>query len=213
MKYLRLRVCPPDGVVKISAPHGVSMAQINQFVTEKAAWITEQQVKVRARPKLRVMRYQNGEIHQVFGKDYPLSILPTRGRERVQRRDGLLEIHCHPSATRDRRKALLDSWYRERLQRAIPKFIDKHEARMGVRVKEFRIRKMKTRWGSCNIQKKRIWLSLELASKPLKCLEYVVVHEMVHLLEASHNKRFQNLMSKYLPDWRERKEQLNMRSS
>lgn len=120
-----------------------------------------------------------------------------------------LEIRVRPGAGRDKREAVLAAWYRRRLYAAIPPLIAKWEPEIGVTVAEYRIKKMKTRWGSCNIDARRIWLNLELAKKPPACLEYVLVHEMVHLLERRHNDRFRRLMDRFLPQWRLHRDELN----
>ncbi len=117
-------------------------------------------------------------------------------------------MQIQPGMDRDERQVLLEDWYRRQLKKVIPDFISRWEPVLGVHVKEWRVRKMKTRWGSCNIQAQRIWLNLELAKKPLKCLEYIIVHEMNHLLERYHNTRFYRLMDSWMPDWRDYKELL-----
>ncbi len=210
VKYLRIRICPPDGAIKVSAPRHASLAEIRAFLREKSDWIEAQQARVRALPKPKTLRFREGEMHQVFGKACALRIIETpRGRERVQLRHRILELYCKPGTTRDHRAALVEAWQRDQLKQMIPAIIARYKRRMGVEVREFRVRKMKSRWGSCNIRAKRVWLSLELASKPPECLEYVVVHEMAHLLEASHNRRFWRLVEAYMPGWREWRNLLN----
>jgi hypothetical protein len=114
-----------------------------------------------------------------------------------------------PKSSKAKRKEILDAWYRERLRELVPNFIKEYEKSMKVQVAEFGIRKMKTKWGTCNIQAGRIWLNLELAKKPISCVEYIVVHEMVHLLERSHNARFIAYMDKHMPQWKSIKQELN----
>ena len=211
VKYMRVRVCPPDGLITVSAPLWVPLADIRKFVLEKADWIEKHQAKVRARPKPKQLRYRDGEIHHFYGKAYALRLYEAQRKERVVRFGDELEMYIKPGATRQRREQLLDAFYRKQLLDAIPDLIAKYEPRMNVEVREFNVRKMRTRWGSCNIKAKRIWLSLELAKKPRECLEYVVVHEMVHLLEASHNARFWRLVERFMPDWEEKKQRLNAR--
>jgi predicted metal-dependent hydrolase len=122
--------------------------------------------------------------------------------------DGLLVMHIAPGATRETRIALLDEWYRRQLRDRIPMLITAWEPVMGVSVAEWGVKRMRTRWGSCNPRARRIWLSLELARRPIACLEYVVVHEMVHLLERGHNRRFYAFMDQFLPDWRSARAEL-----
>jgi len=118
-------------------------------------------------------------------------------------------MQVRPGASYEKKKAVMDGWYRQQLKEAIPALIEKYEAKMGVEVAEFGIKKMRTRWGTCNINARRIWINLELAKKPPECLEYIVVHEMVHLLERKHNDRYRSFMDLYLPRWRVVKEELN----
>lgn len=158
IRNLYLRVSPPDGLVRVSAPSRMQLDNIHRFILSRRDWIKRQQAKLRLQT-------------QVTEKQCPV----------------------------------LDDGYRKYLKETIPNLIDKYETIMGVKVSDFIIRKMKTRWGSCNTQTRRICLNLELAKRSVQCLEYVVVHEMVHLLEPSHNKRFYALMNIFMPDWKDYK--------
>ena len=209
VKYLRIKVCPPDGLVKISAPHRVPLATIENFVREKLGWIAKQQARIRARKPTPPKTFEAGEIHHFLGELYPLSIIEAMAQAKVVLATDAIEIYQRPGSTKEKREALLEDWYRQQLKQRIPALIEKYEPQMDVQVKEFNVKKMKTRWGSCNTRAKRIWLSLALAKKPAECLEYVVVHEMVHLLEASHNKRFWGLVEAYFPDWQTAKSLLS----
>lgn len=209
VKYLRIRVCPPDGRVKISAPHRMPLATIENFVREKQGWIEKQQARIRARKPKPAKTYEEGEVHYLWGNPYVLRIVETSATGSVQLKLETIELAIRPGSSKEKREAALNAWYREQLKQRIPEFIRKYEPQMGVQVKEFNVKKMKTRWGSCNPRAQRIWLSLELAQKPIECLEYVVVHEMVHLLEASHNKRFWGLVGQFMPQWEENKEKLS----
>jgi hypothetical protein len=120
-----------------------------------------------------------------------------------------IELYIRPGTCRDRKKSILDEWYRQQLKELLPALIQRWEKKMGVQVNEFRIKKMKTRWGTCNIKAKRIWLNLDLAKKPVECLVFIVVHEMVHLFERKHNDRFVSYMDKFMPRWKFNKEVLN----
>lgn len=212
VKYLRIRVCPPDGQIKISAPYRMPLVTIENFVREKQGWIDKQQAKIRARKPKPAKTYEEGEVHYLWGNPYVLRIVETNAPASVQLRSETMELAIRPDSSKEKREAALDAWYREQLKLKIPEFIQKYEPRMGVQVKEFNVKKMKTRWGSCNPRAQRIWLSLELTQKPVECLEYVVVHEMVHLLEASHNKRFWGLVEEFLPGWTTAKYSLNSES-
>jgi predicted metal-dependent hydrolase len=209
VKYLRIRVCPPDGRVKISAPHYMPLATIESFVREKQGWIEKQQAKIRARKPKPAKTFEEGEIHYFWGQSYPLQIIESNAPPKVELTAGVIDLYLRPGSTKAKREALLDDWYRQRLKQRISEFIQKYEPQMGVTVSEFNVKKMKTRWGSCNPRARRIWLSLELAHKPEECLEYVVVHEMVHLLEASHNKRFWGFVEAFMPEWAASKEKLS----
>jgi len=153
--------------------------------------------------------FLNRESHYYCGKRYLLEIIEQKKPPCVVLKYNTIEMHVRPSASYEKKKAVLDGWYRQQLKEAIPSLIEKYEVKMGVEVAEFGIKKMRTRWGTCNINARRIWLNLELAKKPPECLEYIVVHEMVHLLERKHNDRYRAFMDLYLPMWRIVKEELN----
>jgi predicted metal-dependent hydrolase len=120
-----------------------------------------------------------------------------------------LILYVRPNSTKERRQKLLNDWYRQQLRAAIPTFLEKWQKEIGVTIGEWGIKRMKTKWGSCNLQARRIWLNLELAKKSPRCLEYIIVHELVHVLERKHNNRFYGYLTKYLPDWKEIKKELN----
>lgn len=185
---------------------------IENFVREKQGWIDKQQAKIRARKPKLAKTYEDGEVHYLWGNPFVLRIVETNAPASVQLSSETIELAMRPGSSKEKREAALGAWYREQLKLKIPEFIQKYESQMGVQVREFNVKKMKTRWGSCNPRAQRIWLSLELAQKPIECLEYVVVHEMVHLLEASHNKRFWGLVEDFLPEWTTAKCRLNSES-
>jgi predicted metal-dependent hydrolase len=146
----------------------------------------------------------------VFGRRYRLSLIDTTGRPQVVLRTKTkMELHVPRRATKAERLAVLDRWYREQLRSAAGPLLEEWQVSLGVRLEFWGVKRMKTKWGSCNHQTKRVWLNAELAKKPLACLEYIVVHELVHLLEPSHGDRFVALMDEYLPDWRQRRDLLN----
>jgi hypothetical protein len=144
-----------------------------------------------------------------MGKRYLLKVIETEGKPKVEIRHDKLILQVRPVSTTEQRHIILHEWYRDQLKSIVPEYIAKWEEIMNVKVEEFGIKKMKTKWGTCNREAKRIWINLELAKKPLECLEYIVVHEMVHLLERNHNDRFIAFMNKYSPQWRHFKEELN----
>jgi len=209
IKYLRLSVHPPVGQVRISAPLRMSANTIREFVISKRDWIHRQQQKLRARDTQAPHTYLDDEIHSVWGEPYRLRIVEQDAAPFVEVSDQTLLLHVLPEWSSARRKALLTAWYRTLLQAAAPTLIARWEPLLRVSVARLSVREMKTRWGSCTPRSRRIRLSTELAKTTPACLEYVVVHEMVHLLEASHNRRFVRLMDQFMPAWRQYRSQLN----
>ncbi len=203
MKNLRLRVLPPHGEVHLSAPHHVSTQAIQRFVRGQLAWIRKKQAEIAARPVLSE-EMVNGERHRLFGQEYELRLCEKYGRHQITIADGgILLLTVRPGTTIANRRRVLSGWYRQQLSLHLLPLIEQWQATIGVTVQACTIRQMRTRWGSCNITKGRISINLELARRPPGCLEYVLVHEMVHLLEPSHNERFWGLVGHYLPDWQE----------
>ena len=210
IRHLYLRVGPPDGRLRVSAPLRLDEDSIRHAVEKRLPWIRRQQEKQRRRERESERSWLSGERHYVEGTGRRLQVTTHEGPPGVRLLDeSTLEMRVRPGTGRDERAGLLDAWYRERLKSSIPRLIAAWEPFLGVTVREWRIRKMKTRWGSCNFRHGRIWLSLELAKKPLACLEYVIVHEMAHLIEPSHNRRFWGILDRHMPDWRTRREALN----
>jgi hypothetical protein len=208
-KNLRLSVHPPEGRVRVSAPYFVSLNTIRVFIASRLDWIQQQQIRVRALPCEPVHDYKDGERHYFAGRAYGLRITERDAVPSLRLVHDSLELGVRPHSSRDRREAVINEWYRAQLKQTLPDIIEKYELLMGVRVAEFGVKRMKTRWGTCNPVARRIWLNLELAKKPAACLEYVVVHEMTHLLERSHNQRFVKLMDQFMPEWRHCKAELN----
>lgn len=205
IKNLHLRIYPPHGEVRISAPSRLSLEAIKKFVFSKLNWIKEQQIKIINRKRIAPLKFISGENHNFFGKKYRLQIIETKGATSIHLKDEIIEIHVKKSADA---KKLLEEFYRREIKKIIPHFIARYERKMQVKVVEFGVKKMKTRWGTCNPKAQRIWLNLELAKRNIKCLEFIVVHEMTHLLERKHSKKFFALMDKFMPDWRVFKEEL-----
>lgn len=206
IKNINLRVCFPDGSVRISAPHRVGIDTIEQFAVSKLSWIRKQKVKVKNQNWMKPVEFRNGAYHYFNGLRYSLKIIEQSGHPGVEFKNGNIELHVRLGMDIKKMRALLDGWYRNQLKIEIPGLIEKWENRMGVRVSEFGIKKMTTRWGTCNPRARRIWLNLELAKRPPGCLEYIIVHEMVHLLERKHNARFRAYMDRFMPEWRTYKE-------
>ena len=209
IRHLYIRLKPPAGEVCVSAPLRMDDDSIRRAVIARKAWIAAKQSEICARPVPERPSFAQGEIHYVEGRPYPLLVSENSGREQVSLTVNGISLETRSEATRARREQLLDRWYRQELEKPLPQLLSKWEPVLGVNTAEWRIRKMKTRWGSCNIKARRICLNLALAKQPPECLEYVLVHELLHLLERRHNERFYQLMDNYLPDWRRRRERLN----
>lgn len=210
VKNINLRVYPPKKEARISAPHYLSEQVIRNFAISKLAWIRNKFSTCKAPVHPDDPEFITGEIHFYKGKalELRISTRDTAPEIILHEKQAILEMIARPGSSKAKRAEILTEWYRARLKEQIPKFIEKWEPVMGVTVQEFGVKKMRTRWGSCNTQAKRIWLNLELAKKSAECLEYVIVHEMVHLLERLHNDRFYQLMSCFLPNWKETEKEL-----
>jgi len=209
IKNVHLSVHPPTGSVRISAPRTMDLGSIRSFAISKLGWIKKQQAKLKNQAKVEPREYINKESHYFNGKRYVLKVVERQATPKVVLKHTTIELHVRAGTARDVRKAILDAWYRQQLKERLPALIEKWEQKMGVQINEFRIKKMKTRWGTCNIQAKRIWLNLELAKKPVECLEFIVVHEMTHLFERKHNARFASYMDRFMPRWKFHKDFLN----
>jgi hypothetical protein len=210
IKNLHLAVYPPDGRVRIATPLRVDDEAVRLFAITRMPWIKKQRRKLTAQPRQAEREYVSRESHYFQGRRYLLNVIHHTGAARVELRNKTyIDLYVRENSTRKHRKKVLEKWYREQLMEQIPALIAKWEAIMDVEVSEWRIRKMKTRWGTCNIQARRIWLNLELTKKSIPCLEYVIVHEMTHFHERLHNDRFVALMNRYLPQWRHYRDELN----
>lgn len=211
IKNLHLSVHPPDGRVKISAPNRMDIDTIRLFVISKLAWIKRQQSKFKSQERQPEREYVSGESHYFLGQRYLLNVIYTNKRKQgvEVRNKKYIDLYVRENAPKHIRERVMIEWYRKQLKELIPPLIAKWEPIIGVKVKEFGVKRMKTCWGTCNTKAKRIWINLELAKKSPTCLEYVVVHEMVHLLERHHNERFKAYMDKFIPNWRAVKAELN----
>lgn len=210
IKHLHLAVYPPAGRVRVSAPARLDDEAVRLAVVPRLGWIRRQRAKFAEQERQSRREFVTGESHYVQGRRYRLDVVEGRGRAGVRVANAsTLALQVRPGADQAKRERTLQAWYRQLLREQIPPLIAKWEPVMGVDVAEWRIKRMKTRWGSCNTAARRIWLNLELAKKPASCLEYIVVHEMVHLLERRHNDRFRAYMDKFLPQWRLQRDELN----
>ena len=209
IKNLYLKILPPDGRVHISAPLKMSDEEIARFVSSKREWILHQRAKMERRTPIPELKYITGEQFYIWGNAYSLLIREAVNRNRVDIIDDKIILFSKSDSTREQREKVLNNWYRKALEEEIPFLLARWEQIIGVSSSGFYIRNMKTRWGTCNIRTKQICLNLQLAKKPMRCLEYVVVHELIHLLEKSHNNVFKAYMDQFLPDWRSIKRELN----
>ena len=208
IKNMYIRVYPPDGKVVVSAPSGISKKALSDFLNSKSRWIREQHLRLSRMSAEKRHEFVSGEYHLYEGKRYRLEVRDSQGRTAVCLDNENIIMYINRDATKEVRERALDAWYREGLKQKLPLLVSKWEKVMDLDVAECRIRKMRTKWGTCNTRERRIWISLELAKYPVFILEYITVHEMVHLLERKHNKRFYALMDHFLPEWREGKKYL-----
>lgn len=208
IKNLYIRV-KKDGKAHVSVPKRLTKAQLQTALMSHLAWVKTQQGKIDALPMVEPKNYEANETHYLWGKPYTLAIETGYKNANAIVHDEHIILQTPEDASREYKEKLLDTLYREELNQRIPNMIAQWENRMQVQASEWRLKKMKTRWGTCNTVAKRIWLNTELAKYPIESLEYVLVHELVHLFERSHNHRFKALMTNFLPDWALRKANLN----
>lgn len=210
IKHLHLAVYPPEGRVRVAAPRRLGDDAVRLAVVARLAWIKRHQARFQAQDRLSPRELVTGESHQFAGRRYRLDVLEHDAPPAVRLLNNrTLELKVRPGADRAKREAVLHAWYRQQLRDQIPPLIAKWEPILGVAIADWRIKRMKTRWGTCNPAARRIWLNLDLAKHPPACLDYVVLHEMLHLLERHHNARFKAHLDRHLPHWRHLRAQLN----
>ena len=210
IKNLHLGVYPPSGRVRVAVPLRFNDEAVRLAVISRLGWIRRQQDRFLEQDRQSEREMITGESHFFLGRRYRLNVIEHHGPALItQRNNTVLDLRIRPGTETNKKKAVLHQWYRKHLREQIPVLITKWQPKVGVRVAEWGIRKMKTRWGTCNVDAKRIWLNLELAKKPAICLEYILVHEMVHFLERHHNEIFKDLMDRLMPQWRIHREELN----
>jgi predicted metal-dependent hydrolase len=209
IKNLHLGVYPPNGRVRVAVPLRVNNDAVRLALVGKLGWIKRQRVKFEAQPRQSKREMVSGESHFFLGRRYRLSVIPHDGAPKVLTRKKLIELYVRQGTNASQRERVLRRWYRQQLKEMIPPLVKKWQEVLGVRIAEWGIKKMKTRWGTCNPDARRIWLNLELAKKPSPCLEYILVHELTHLAERYHNDRFISLMNRHLPSWRQHRQVLN----
>jgi len=209
IKNMHLAVYPPTGRVRIAAPLRINDEAVRLFAISKIGWIRKNQRNFLAQDRQTPRQYKERESHYFQGKRYLLRIIEEDTPPKVIfKTKTYIDLYVRPNTSTEQRQTIINEWYRAELKKLIQPIIDKWQTRMDVTVDDWQVKQMKTKWGTCNIEKKRIWINLELAKKPINCLEYIVVHEMIHLLERHHNKRFLALMESFLPQWKFYKEEL-----
>ena len=209
IKNIHLSVYPPDGAVRVSAPLRMQLDTIRVFAISRLAWIKQQQARLRAQQRETPREYIDRESHYVWGKRYLLKVVEADAAPTIELKHSRILLRVRPGTDEAARQAIVAHWYREQIRAAVPALIAKWETAMGVKVGRVFVQKMKTKWGSCNPAARSIRLNTDLAKKPLQCLEYIVLHELVHLLERHHNERFTGLMNRHMPDWPQRRKLLN----
>lgn len=209
IKNIHLAVYPPDAKVRISAPFGYDDETIKLFAVSKWAWIKDNIETVKNQTRIPPKDYISGESHYLFGKRYMLKVV--EGKKSSIDKEGVnkLIMTVRKNATKDSKKRLMESWYRKQLTDKLNVLIPKWEETTGLQISSWQIKKMKTRWGSCNIARRSINLNLELAKRQPKEIEYVILHELSHLVERTHNQRFIAHVEKFMPNWKLYRKDLN----
>lgn len=210
IKNLHVGVYPPDGRVRVAAPERMDEEAIRLAVVSRLGWIRRQQRTFQDQVRQSERQMVTGESHYFRGRRYNLDVIERDATPAVRLRNSrVMELAVRPGASRDKREQVLHGWYRQQLRSEVEALIERWAPRVGVQIPTWGIKKMKTKWGSCKTDAGRIWLNLELAKKPPGCVEYILVHELVHLLEWHHTDRFREIMDALMPNWRARRDELN----
>lgn len=209
IKNLHISVLPPDGRVRISVSETMTDTAVRMALISRIPWIKKQQTDFARQPRQSEREMVSGESHYLWGRRYRLNVIERAGKHEIKLGRGRLHLYVSTATTTEKKARVLSAFYRDTLKARIDELLSVWQEKIGVSAADWGVKKMKTKWGSCNTQAKRIWLNLELAKKPPECLEYIVVHELIHLLERKHNERFERYIDKFLPDWRERRNLLN----
>jgi predicted metal-dependent hydrolase len=209
IKNIHLSVHPPTGRVTIAAPSRMSLDTIRVFAISKLTWIRKQQSKLQEQERETPREYLDRESHYVWGKRYLLKVIELNQPPSVELSHSRIVLHIRPGTDHAKRQSVLEDWYREQVKKAAPPLVAKWERLMSVNVERFFVQRMKTKWGSCNPRAHNLRINTDLAKKPRECLEYIVVHELVHLLEPTHNAHFIALMDRFMPRWQTYRAALN----
>jgi len=209
IKNIHLGVYPPDGKVRIAAPARMSLDTLRVFVISKLTWIRQQQKKLRDQARETPREFLDRESHYLWGTRYLLKVIEEDAAPTVVLKPGTMVLRVRPGTSEEKKQAIVSGWYRQQIKTAASELTAKWEPILGVRVERVFVQRMKTRWGGCNTDSHTIRLNTELAKKPRECLEYIIVHELVHLLERHHTERFTALMDEHLPQWGQLRTLLN----
>lgn len=210
IKNLHLGVYPPNGRVRVAVPEHLTDENVRLAVVNKLRWIKRQRASFENQPRQSQREMVSGESHYLWGQRYLLEVVERRGKHTIVPKPNSKLILCvNPGTTRANREQVLTEHYRAEIKQRIPTLLNKWESKIGVQVNDWGVKKMKTKWGSCMIESKRIWLNLEMAKKRPECLEYILVHELIHLLERHHNDNFRTYMDRFLPTWQNARDILN----
>lgn len=202
IKGVNLRIYP-DGFVKVSAPLKYSERLLKNYLKEKSPWIQKQRARLAVTHIPQEQKIETGASIPFKGKNYLLILEEQHGPSHIEIKEEIIYLFLPPHTSALKKEAIVERWYRQEMNSIVPTLINYWQKIIGVKPSQWGIKKMKTRWGSCNTRTHRIWLNLNLIKKHPKCLEYVLVHELIHLLEASHNQRFYALMNQFMPEWQE----------
>jgi predicted metal-dependent hydrolase len=210
IKNMHLAVYPPTGRIRLAAPHKTDDEVVRLFAISKLGWIKKHIKNFKEQPRETKREISTGESHYFQGSRYLLKVIEHDGFNKVAiKGTKQIQMYVRPKTTHEVRAEVLKEWYRKELKKIIPELISKWEKVIGVKADDWGVKQMRTKWGACNVDEKRIWLNLELSKKPIICLEYIIVHELVHLLERNHNDRFISLMNKFMPKWKQHRDELN----
>lgn len=210
IKNMHLSVYPPTGRVRIAAPKDLNDEAIRLYAIGKIRWIKKHQKEFESQLRESPREYITGESHYFDGKRYLLKVIERQGKHEIKiKNKTYLELYVKPNTTITAKEKVFNEWYRNHLKITIPEIIQYWEQKIGQKCNSWDVKKMRTKWGSCSIEKRKILLNLELAKKPRYCLEYVIVHELLHFLERNHNDNFKALLSKFMPNWKNYKRELN----
>lgn len=209
VKNVHLSVHPPEGRVTLVAPSGTRLEVARAYAVTKLGWIRNQQAKLLSQAREAPRKYVERESHYLWGRRYLLSVILKDAKPIVILDHKRIRLYVRPDSTLAKREEVMNEWHRALLHDVVPSIIRKWEAKLGVKVSGYFLQRMKTKWGGCNHRAGNIRLNTELVKKPKDLLEYVVVHEMLHLIEPTHSERFVDLLERYYPTWREARLDLN----